>query len=173
MPTSGARPNSPIDGLEVLLARFTEGFQARFGYPPGTNAVVRPDPAEAAADTRDLAAAGVPAALVNLYREVAEIRAPDVGHGYFVHTAPDVLAGLAGAQPTRLAGAPAEGIVVFGSDGGGGLFALGTSGGAVHHLTGGSWLGDAYDAGSAATVIAPDVPGFLSWLSAALAAEAS
>jgi hypothetical protein len=98
---------------------------------------------------------------------VHEVSLPDVGNGYFIH-APALV--LEGESPTRLTGTVEDRIVVFGSDGGGALFALSASGRGVYRLANGSFTarGTPYDDGDVA-VVAPDIGQFLDFLRAELA----
>lgn len=146
--------------INALAAEFTVGFEERFGYPPDVNrAVLAAAPAE-----------GFSGELAVLYDVVHEVSLPDVGNGYFVHTPEMVLLGIGGESPTRLTGTVEDSIVVFGSDGGGGLFALSATGRGVYRMTGGSFLarGAPYDGGGV-TVVAPGVGQYLDLLRAQLA----
>ncbi|MDJ0340587.1 hypothetical protein QMK19_11255 [Streptomyces sp. H10-C2] len=111
-----------------LAVRFTEGFEAKYGYEPDDNEVL---PGADSPETSRLEASGVPGDLVTLNRHVARVDLPDLENGYFIHPAEHTARGLDGDQPTRIEGPHADGIVVFGSDGGGALFALSTSDGST------------------------------------------
>ncbi|MFI9365786.1 hypothetical protein ACIG5E_32755 [Kitasatospora sp. NPDC053057] len=110
----------------AALTGFTRSFAARYGFPPGENAL-----ASATDDSRRAADAlgellPVPADLATLYRVLDRASLPDVDNGYFIHS-PEVVTGH-----LREYGVPAiEGerlALVFGSDGGGHLFATGHTG---------------------------------------------
>ncbi|WP_097323002.1 hypothetical protein [Paractinoplanes atraurantiacus] len=99
-------------------------------------------------------------ALLAFHRVVAEVRLPDAGIGYWIHRPP--LPGEDPGHPRRLSdGRP---VVVFGSDGGGALFALpGGADGPVLRLSGGALLGETYDA-DCAVEVAADLRAFLTFL---------
>ncbi|MFD5465351.1 hypothetical protein ACFWIQ_21355 [Kitasatospora sp. NPDC127059] len=111
---------------EAALPGFTRSFAERYGFPPGENAL-------APATEHSLRAADalaellpLPADLATLHRALAGASLPDVDNGYFIHAPETVTAQL------RDYGVPAvEGErlpLVFGSDGGGHLFATGHTG---------------------------------------------
>ncbi|MFF7190279.1 hypothetical protein ACFZAR_34770 [Streptomyces sp. NPDC008222] len=83
--------------------------------------------------------AAVPAALVTFYSSIAELRLPDIDHGHFIHSPDLVVDHLTEYGPVRLTD-DCTGIV-FGSDGGGILFALDQAG-QVHRSTTASWFDD-------------------------------
>ncbi|WP_145926759.1 hypothetical protein [Amycolatopsis orientalis] len=146
--------------MSSLCAEFERRFEARFGYPPGENQV------RLAGDDRDdlrlLAELGCATELLDFYAVVKEVSLPDLGVGTFVHSARHVLTGLRGTMPTLLGGATEDSIVVFGSDGGGALFALSASGRGVYRLRGGAFVADTYDADqTGVTTVAPDLHRFL------------
>lgn len=158
--------------MTVLGRRVTEDGEALFGYPTGRNGVLVAPPADGRAAVHRLAAAGVDGDLAVLYGHVAEVSFPDVAGGLFVHPAAHVVEGLRGAQPTRLTGAADDAITVFGSDGGGALFALGAAQPTVYRLRDGAWLGAVYEVEARGLdVVAPDVPGFLTFLRDEIARE--
>ncbi|MFF0393984.1 hypothetical protein ACFYS8_35565 [Kitasatospora sp. NPDC004615] len=115
----------------AALADLTAGFEDRFGYPPGVNAVHPATPATRAAAE---ALGPLPADLAALYREIAAADLPDVDHGFFVHP-PDLVAAH-GPHP-----------LVFASDGGGLLFALTTDGRVLRSLAASRDAGFALEAG--------------------------
>lgn len=107
--------------MQTLSSTFVEQFQSKFGYPPDDNRVEsasRSDSGESAG-LRDL-----PQDLITFYRHVDRVSLPDVGSGFFVHPADQTVAGMGGDLPTRIVGSREDSVVVFGSDGGGALFAL-------------------------------------------------
>ncbi|MFK0249919.1 hypothetical protein ACIQUM_34910 [Amycolatopsis azurea] len=147
--------------MSFLSAEFERSFEARFGYPPGENRVFAGDRDDSGV-LEELAKLGAPAGLLDFYAQVREVSLPDVGNGIFLHPAGHVIAGLLGAMPTRLTGAVEDEIIVFGSDGGGSLFALSKAGGHIRRLRGGSFLEGAYEADPRGTmVVAKDLREFL------------
>ncbi|WP_143076599.1 hypothetical protein [Streptomyces sp. MUSC 14] len=120
--------------LEQTLAR----FETVYGYAPGDNDVLVADDHSRAAAAR-LQDAAVPAVLVAFYSSIAELQLPDIDHGYFVHSPDLVLDHLAEHGPVRLSDHRTG--IVFGSDGGGILFALDQAE-QVHRSTTASWFDD-------------------------------
>ncbi|MEV5508226.1 hypothetical protein [Streptomyces orinoci] len=120
--------------LEQTLAR----FETVYGYPPGGNKVVVADQQSRAAAAR-LQGAAVPAALVAFYSSIAELQLPDIDHGYFIHSPDLVLDHLTEYGRVRLTDHRTG--IVFGSDGGGILFALDQTE-QVHRSTTASWSDD-------------------------------
>ena len=128
-----------------LASEFTAGFEARFGYPPGVNELVSAAPQEGERAGRLLSAHGVPEDLILFYAQIESVSLPDLDNGLFIHSADAVVSGIAGGQPTEVVGAIAGRIVVFGSDGGGGLFAMTVPDGRIIVLRGGALIGPRYD----------------------------
>ncbi|MFJ6704961.1 MULTISPECIES: hypothetical protein [unclassified Streptomyces] len=127
-----------------LIPRFTQGFESQFGYPPGENVLVRSTSETASEEKASLVSAGISGDLLSFYGQVERLSLPDLDSGFFIHSIVDV---VNGEQPTILAGDVNDSIVVFGSDGGGGLLALGAAQGNVYMLSGGSLVGDTYETG--------------------------
>ncbi len=145
-----------------LITRFTQGFESQFGYPPGENVLVRVTSEVASEEKASLVAAGISGDLLSFYEQVERLSLPDLDSGFFIHSVVEV---LNGEQPTVLAGDVNDSIVVFGSDGGGGLLALGATQGNVYSLTGGSLVGDTYETGRpGAKIISRDLWDFLEGL---------
>lgn len=157
------------DETRMLAAEFQAGFESRYGYPPGDHVVSGPtDPSiiEEAASRAD----AIPVVLLDFYRMCGEVSLPDVGVGYFVVPLRRVLDGLDGDDPVRMRGSWDLPIVVFGSDGGGTLFALHAgSGEPAYALPPGPVHAQVYaDSLTPASVIADDLPGFLAIVRRAL-----
>ena len=131
------------------------------GYPQGENvALSPPDPASLEAL---IARAGLDprAPIIAFYRACGGLSLPDVYNGYFIGS-PDQLLGTLVDEPRRLADPFSCDILVFGWDGGGGRFALGTTGdGQVLHLGDGAVRDGVFDGEDAVRVVAPDFPSFL------------
>ncbi|GAA2900320.1 hypothetical protein Acy02nite_83200 [Actinoplanes cyaneus] len=143
--------------VQAAAADLAGSFTTRFGFAPDEYVVGGPATAQELAGLAGLHGDALPAELLALYRVVAEVGLPDVGNGYWIHRPP--LPGQDPGHPRRLSdGRP---VVVFGSDGGGTLFALpGGAGGPVLAFSGGELSGGAYEAGCA-TPVAADLPTFL------------
>jgi hypothetical protein len=134
-------------GIAALLST----FESRFGFPPAEHSVSGPATAAEIAGLADLHGDAVPADLLSFHRIVAEVQLPDVNNGYWIHRPP--LPGEDPGHPRLLSDGRA--VVVFGSDGGGALFALPAGSGApVLRLSDGAFRNEAYDADHAAEVAA-------------------
>lgn len=145
------------DAMRGDVRRLMDGFEQRFGYPPGEPEIAGP---ATEAELAGLRGDGVPADLLALYQVVAEVRIMDVSIGYAIHRPPPP--GEDPGHPRRLS--DGRRIVVFGSDGGGALFALPADAGRpVLRLADGACVDEVYDA-DAVTVVADDLAGFLSFL---------
>ncbi|MFJ8114321.1 SMI1/KNR4 family protein [Streptomyces sp. NPDC096132] len=103
-------------------------FERRHGFPPGTNEV-RPADRDDQTAARTLAQAGlIPADLVTFYDSIGDVTWADVGNGYFLDSAGDVLLRL---QEHGAVGADAVQMVAIGSNGGGLSYVAGPDG-SVH-----------------------------------------
>ena len=159
MPITGASVSSWAEELSQLAARFTDSFEDRFGYPPGENHVVVAEPRRTQDELASLGLQGAHADLVTLYAQIESVSLPDIGNGLFIHPVADP---AKSGQPTTLTGDTEDQITVFGSDGGGNLFALNATGDKVYRLSSGALHGDTYEADAGEfTVIAPLLGGFL------------
>ncbi|OMI88203.1 SMI1/KNR4 family protein [Streptomyces sp. M1013] len=109
----------------------TDGFERRHGFPPGANEVRPPVPADRTA-ARTLARLGIaPADLVTFYDSVGEIAWEDVGNGYFVDSAADVLLRFQQYGTVDVGADQNDGGLVIGSNGGGLSYVAGPDG-AIH-----------------------------------------
>lgn len=170
MSISGQCIDSWIDSMSKLTATLMSDFEARFGYPPDENVILTATPESGAESLQILSAIEAHSDLLDFYSRVEEVSLPDVANGFFISSAEAVVAGIDNWQPVEIVGAFVDTIVVFGSDGGGGLFALNSTGEKVYHLTGGALVGSSYDADEAgAKVISADLWGFLEYLRSELA----
>lgn len=95
-----------------------------FRYPLGVNEV----------RGKSRAHRSVPPALEPLYASFDGVSLPDVHVGYFIDPAHRVASAAERGEPTLVDGEPPRAVHVFGSDGGGGRFALGSEDGAVYYL---------------------------------------
>jgi len=109
--------------VALKAGQLLETFQSRFGFEPGHNQLGPPAAEQALA----LLQAIVPrpaADLIDFYRCIGQVSLPDIGNGYFIHPADLVARQAADAEPRRI-GPPHElDVLVFGSDGGGALYAV-------------------------------------------------
>lgn len=99
----------------AALAKLVESFQVRFGFEPGSNAIVHASEACHRATDMLVELTPIPSDLTTMYWVIDEVSLPDVANCYFVHPASLV------ADHFREYGA----IQI---DGGGHLFALASSG---------------------------------------------
>ena len=117
-----------VDWTTRMAAALKALADIDLGYPQDENRI---NPASDEALLERLAAVaglGPQSALMSFYRRCGGASLPDVHVGYFVHSPELVLRGLERGEPRRLTGPQARPILVFGSDGGGGRFALGADG---------------------------------------------
>ncbi|MFD3576372.1 hypothetical protein [Streptomyces sp. NPDC058644] len=147
------------------LAVYLNEFEFRFGYPPDPNSVETGSGCDEAVRDEASAVPAVPAApgdLALLYRHISRLSLPDVGVGLFVHSVRQTADGLRGDLPTRVVGEVEDSVVVFGSDGGGALFALSrTDGATVYRLPPGRVDGSVYRCAEGIEVVALGLRGFL------------
>ncbi|MFI2670937.1 hypothetical protein ACH5AU_15540 [Streptomyces albidoflavus] len=144
------------DDLTHALTSLLPRFAQTYGYPPDTNEV-------RAANEQDLRALrgrapGLPLceALLTFYESIGEVTLPDVGNGYFIHSAHHVLHDLAENGPVTLPDPRNPHGTVFASNGGGLLYAIDPHG-AVHRSDSASWHTDF-------TRTTDDLPHFLTQL---------
>ncbi|MBB5803823.1 hypothetical protein F4560_003591 [Saccharothrix ecbatanensis] len=146
-------------------------FGARFGYEPDEHTVAGPTAAEVVAAAE---AAGLPEPLAEFYRHIGQVSLPDAFNGFFIHSLRGVLANSTAGMPVRAPGLTDANIVVFGSDGGGQLFAVDGAGAPVYLLPTGEIRDGAYlGGGLPGRVLAPTFPDFVDWLLYALRAAAT
>ncbi|MFJ4850793.1 MULTISPECIES: hypothetical protein [unclassified Streptomyces] len=164
MPTTGEKISSWVEEMAGLSSKFSRGFEVWYGYEPDANELMLTSLAESDA-RRALSAMGAPGDLLKFYERVLRISWPDVGNGFFVNSAEEVVAGRGDWQPAEVIGAVTDSVIVFASDGGGGLYALTSTDGKVYRLFGGSLVGATYDVDeSGVGLIAVDFWEFLEYL---------
>lgn len=106
-------------------------FEEKNGYEPGTNEVRTAGEEDVRAvhdDARELEGFED---LLTFYESIGEVVLPDVGNGFFVHSARDVLHRLAEEGPVSLPEADDPHRVVIATNGGGILY-VADRGGAIH-----------------------------------------
>ncbi|MGW6268888.1 MULTISPECIES: hypothetical protein [unclassified Streptomyces] len=130
---------------DATLAKLMDSFQARHGFAPGSNEVVRASEASRPATDALVELTPVPSDLTTMYWVIGEVSLPDVAHGYFVHPASLVADHFRAYGAVQIEGE--EPALVFASDGGGHLFALAGSG-RVWRSTTASWF-DQFDLAAA------------------------
>ncbi len=114
-------------------------------------------------DAEDLA--GMAPGLAELYAACGGLDLGDVENGYFVHPPDLVRRTLSAEGPSSIATRWHDDVVPFGSDGGGTLFVVGRTDGAVYRLPPG-WLADGVYRGDGLghAVVAPSVAAFVARL---------
>ncbi|MFE2316503.1 hypothetical protein ACFXC8_25800 [Streptomyces sp. NPDC059441] len=129
-------------------------FEETYGYEPGTNEV-------RVAGEEDLRAAHDYGRevlgfedLLTFYESIGEVVLPDVGNGYFIHSARDVLHRLAEEGPVFVPEADDPHGMVIASNGGGVLY-VADWGGAIHRSRSASLDDAEFDK------LADDLPQFL------------
>ncbi|MGW7076817.1 hypothetical protein [Streptomyces sp. NPDC054866] len=168
---TGAWIDGWISRVREHLVVYLEEFEARFGYPPDSNSAAIAEEVEEVEEAEQAEKFGGPEhdeveavspELALLYRHMDHLSLPDVGVGIFVHSVRQTAVGLRGDLPTRLAGALDDSVVVFGSDGGGALFALSrTDGATVYQLPSARVEGDIYHCAENVEILAGGLKGFL------------
>nr|WP_223205771.1 SMI1/KNR4 family protein [Streptomyces xanthii] len=116
------------DRVSGTLTALTDEFEHRHGFPPGTNQV-RPADHDDQAAARTLAQVpSAPADLVTFYESIGDVTWADVGNGYFLDGAGDVLLQLQEYGVVDVGtGQKARGLVI-GSNGGGLIYVAGSDG---------------------------------------------
>ncbi|MFJ3224375.1 SMI1/KNR4 family protein [Streptomyces sp. NPDC086783] len=109
----------------------TDEFEDRHGFPPGANEVRLAGHADQAA-ARTLAQAGIaPPDMVTFYDTIGDVTWADVGNGYFVDPAGDVLLRFKQHGVVHVSAERKAGGLVIGSNGGG-LSYVASPGGAIY-----------------------------------------
>jgi hypothetical protein len=142
------------------------------GYELDENVIFPPGDPGTLLGLNDAAGLEAESPLSAFYRACGGVSLPDAHVGYFVHKPELVVRGLSSGEPRRITGAFEGDVLVFGSDGGGGRFALVPDGfGEVLYLGEGA-VHDAVFDGTYGEVrlLADNLEKFLSQLLADLAA---
>ncbi|MFF7205444.1 hypothetical protein [Streptomyces sp. NPDC008141] len=124
---------------DAALTKLMRSFLTMHGFPPGQNAVtLATDDSHQATDALvDLTP--IPSDLTTLYWVISGASLPDVDNGYFIHSPSTVARHFREYGPPPIEGEQVA--LVFASDSGGHLFAIGDSG-RVWRSTTASWLDD-------------------------------
>ncbi|MGW3399378.1 hypothetical protein [Streptomyces hydrogenans] len=124
---------------DAAMAKLMQSFLSTHGFPPGLNAVMLASDDSHRATVALVDLTPIPSDLTTLYWVISEASLPDVGNGYFIHSPATVAEHFREYGPAPIDG---ESIaLVFASDGGGRLFAIGDSG-QVWMSTTASWSDD-------------------------------
>ncbi|WP_425248151.1 hypothetical protein [Streptomyces sp. NEAU-NA10] len=128
-----------------LADAFSASFEAAQGYPPGEHKACLASAEEGEAAVALLVHAGAAGALLEYYAQLGPVVLPDLGNGIWIDDASSLVSQTeAGNYPNRLTGAIDDTVTVFGTDGGGGMYAVSHTSGGAYHLTLGALTGDSY-----------------------------
>ncbi|WP_327187471.1 hypothetical protein [Streptomyces sp. NBC_01334] len=116
-----------------------ESFTATHGFPSGHNAVTLATDESHRATGALVDLTPIPSDLTTLYWVISEASLPDVDNGYFIHSPMTVAGHFREYGPPTIDDEPTA--LVFASDGGGHLFAIGDSG-RIWRSTTASWFDD-------------------------------
>ncbi|WP_190113154.1 SMI1/KNR4 family protein [Streptomyces cinnamoneus] len=106
----------------------TGEFEQRHGFPPGTNEIRLAERDDQAAAGTLAQATPTPADLVTFYDSIGDVTWADVGNGYFVDPASDVLLRLQEDGVVDMGVDQNARGLVFGSNGGGLAYVAGSDG---------------------------------------------
>ncbi|WP_329042218.1 hypothetical protein OHT61_28850 [Streptomyces sp. NBC_00178] len=112
------------------LSCMVSTFEERYGYEPGANEVRIAGRKDSVTPAIDRELRGFED-LLTFYEAIDEVVLPDVGNGYFIHSADDVLRRLAEEGPVFVPEADDPHGIVIASDGGG-ISYVADRGGAIH-----------------------------------------
>ncbi|MGW0859416.1 hypothetical protein [Streptomyces sp. NPDC002690] len=136
-------------------------FEETHGFAPGDHRVRVADEDDRRA-ARDLARESLAFGdLLTFYESFGAVALPDVGNGYFIHSARELLRRLSEEGAVFMPEADDPHGLVIGSDGGGGLF-VADRGGAIHRTRTAAPGGAEFDR------VADDLPEFLDLLRGAV-----
>lgn len=149
--------------MVLLAGEFMAGLHAVSGYPPEDHTVCLISAEEGAAAVATLGRGGVAGSLLKFYAQLGSVCLPDLEAGIWIDDAASLIRQVeAGNYPRLLAAAVDDGVSVFATDGGGGMYAVSHSSGYVYHLTLGALTGSTYDVDEAGyTITAPSLTVFL------------
>ncbi|WP_279331519.1 SMI1/KNR4 family protein [Streptomyces sp. OS603R] len=114
--------------VSETLKAMTGDFERRHGFPSGVNEVRLADHADQAAGRTLTQVSLVAADLVTFYDSIGEVTCPDVGNGYFVDPAVDVLLRFKQYGAVDVGADQKDGGLVIGSNGGGLSYVVGPGG---------------------------------------------
>ncbi|MGW2445783.1 SMI1/KNR4 family protein [Streptomyces sp. NPDC001675] len=106
----------------------TGEFEHRHGFPPGTNQVRSADHDDQAAARTLAQASPAPADLITFYESIGDVTWADVGDGYFLDPAGDVLLRLQEYGVVDVGTDQMAHGLVIGSNGGGLIYVAGSDG---------------------------------------------
>jgi hypothetical protein len=144
-----------------------------FGYPSGGNVIHPPASEELLEALSTKAKVPKTSTLSLFYSRCNGVDLPDVHVGYFIHSIELVIRGIQSGEPLRILQSSGEtGIVIFGTDGGGGRFAMKLDeSGEILYLPVGRVIDSTFDGQQTpARFIADDFLTFLERLNSAIAA---
>jgi hypothetical protein len=112
------------DDINRALKPLLATFESTYGYAPDDNRITEAREGQPLGEVT--ADPDMPPTLTGIYQAIHEVSLPDIGNGYFIHPLDHVLNELTQQGPVRLTDSTLG--VVFGSDGGGILYAASHSG---------------------------------------------
>jgi hypothetical protein len=109
----------------------------KLGYPQGDNRILSPLKDDSILkELLDVTGMTTNSDLADFYTRCNGLSMPDIQNGYFIHPIERVLAGFKGRDPNKAAiDGNISPILIFGSDGGGGLMALRLPNAGIYHLS--------------------------------------
>lgn len=105
--------------VSETLKAMTDEFERRHGFPPGANEVRLADHADQVAARMLAQVSNMPADLGTFYDSIGDVTWADVGNGYFVDPAADVLLRFQQDGAVGVGADQKDGGLVIGSNGGG------------------------------------------------------
>lgn len=158
-----------LDGWLVEVASDLEALKdLDLGYPLGENAIRFPGDEISLRKLLESSVAPAARDFIEFYRRCDGLNLPDVHVGYFLHPLRLVLDSEVRGEPVRISGVGSGEILTFGSDGGGGKFALRrNAAGEVLYLAAGAVHSGVFDGErTPARVLSDSFSGFLAMLGA-------
>lgn len=116
------------DRVSGTLTAMTGEFEHRHGFPPGTNRVRPADQDDQAAARTLVQVTPTPADLATFYESIGDVTWADVGSGYFLDPAGDVLMRLQEHGAVDVGTDQKAHGLVIGSNGGGLIYVAGPDG---------------------------------------------
>jgi len=154
--------NNWIEETESIL---TELRQIDFGYPLGENVIRPPSPSLEPERVRSGLPPHIRHQLIKFYKCSDGLSWPDVRNGLFIESFDRLVTAGERGEPDELfvrGSTERRGIIVFGTDGGGGRFCIDQTTGRILHVAGGEVLEKRLEVDSGqVSGVADDFVGFL------------